>query len=279
MSDAILRAVSDWDNLYNNAANIPSAERWPGLWVDPAKALRDRLAVTGRARLGLRYGPAERNRYDLFLPEGTPAGLVVYVHGGFWMGLDESFWSQLSAGPLAHGWAVAMPTYSLAPAIRIAGITAEIGAAIAAAAGEVAGPIRLAGHSAGGHLVARMACTDAPLPPSVAHRLAVVVSISGLHDLRPLLHTRRNSTLGLDPAEAAAESPALLAPRPGTRLVAWAGQRETSEFLRQNRLLPEVWRGLGAATACVEEPDRHHFTVVDGLADPDHPLTRTLITA
>jgi arylformamidase len=29
----------------------------------------------------------------------------------------------------------------------------------------------------------------------------------------------------------------------------------------------------------VEEPDRHHFNVIDGLADPDHALTRTLLTA
>jgi len=27
----------------------------------------------------------------------------------------------------------------------------------------------------------------------------------------------------------------------------------------------------------VVEPDRHHFNIVDGLAHPDHPLTRTLI--
>ena len=27
----------------------------------------------------------------------------------------------------------------------------------------------------------------------------------------------------------------------------------------------------------VVEPDRHHFNVVDGLADPDHALTRALL--
>jgi hypothetical protein len=28
----------------------------------------------------------------------------------------------------------------------------------------------------------------------------------------------------------------------------------------------------------VVEPDRHHFDIIDGLADPAHPLTRTLIS-
>ena len=36
------------------------------------------LAGKGRARLDLAYGDGPRNRFDLFLPEGTPKGLVVY---------------------------------------------------------------------------------------------------------------------------------------------------------------------------------------------------------
>ena len=44
-----------------------------------------------------------------------------------------------------------------------------------------------------------------------------------------------------------------------------------------NALLANVWTGLGAATAIVEEADRHHFNVIDGLMQPDHPLTRALV--
>jgi arylformamidase len=28
----------------------------------------------------------------------------------------------------------------------------------------------------------------------------------------------------------------------------------------------------------IEEPGRHHFDVIDGLADPYHQLTRTLLS-
>ena len=84
--------------------------------------------------------------------------------------------------------------------------------------------------------------------------------------------------LNVDEAEALAESPALLSPIEGTRLTCWVGAGERSEFIRQNALLANIWTGLGAATATVEEPDRHHFTVVDGLTDAAHPLTRTLLT-
>ena len=59
--------------------------------------------------------------------------------------------------------------------------------------------------------------------------------------------------------------------------MAWVGQAERSEFVRQSALIANVWRGLGAETDLVVEPDRHHFDVIDGLADPGSPLTEALL--
>ena len=74
------------------------------------------------------------------------------------------------------------------------------------------------------------------------------------------------------------ESPALLEPMPNARVTCWVGSAERPEFVRQNALLANIWTGLGAKTCMIEEPGRHHFDVIDGLADPDHPLTRTLLS-
>lgn len=274
-----LHRIADWDDAYANWPNIAGGERWPQAWIDRAAAFRERAAATGRVRPDIAYGPRPRNLVDLYAPQGAAKGLVVIVHGGFWMRLEKSFFSYLAAGPLARGYAVAMPSYTLCPDTRIAGITAEVGTAIALAAGLVEGPIHLTGHSAGGHLVTRMASATSPLPDAVRGRIGSVLSISGVHDLRPLMATGLNATLKIDEAEALAESPALLRPLPGTRLTCWVGGTERSEFIRQNALLASMWKGLGAATACVEEPDRHHFNIIDGLADPDHPLTRALLEA
>ncbi|MFG6081823.1 alpha/beta hydrolase [Paracoccus litorisediminis] len=274
----MLQGIADWDAVYKNAENIADGASWPGRWVEPARLLRERLEAEGRARLGLSYGPKLRNRFDLFLPLGAPRGLVVFVHGGFWLALDRSYWSHMAQGPLAHGFAVAIPEYTLCPEARISQITHEIGAAITAAAAKVEGPLLLAGHSAGGHLVSRMGCADSPLADDIRSRLAHVMSVSGLHDLRPLQRTRYRDPLRLDDAEALRESPVLLDPLEGLRITCWVGGMETSEFRRQSALLANIWRGMGAATDMVEEPDRHHFNILDGLAHADHPITRSLLT-
>ena len=193
------------------------------------------------------------------------------------MSLDNSYWSHLAAGSVAAGFAVAIPSYTLCPEARIADISRQIGAAITAAAGLVDGPISITGHSAGGHLSARMVSAGTPLADDVLGRVATVIPISGLHDLRPLMPTAMNETLRIDEAEAIAESPALLRPVGRARLGLWVGGSERPEFVRQSALLANVWTGLGAATAFHADPNRHHFDVIDGLADPRHPLSRALL--
>lgn len=258
--------ITDWTSAYENGAHIEGAGDFPPRWMKESTELRQSLG--DRAVLDIPYGAGERQKFDLFLPEGEPKGLSVFVHGGYWKAFDKSAWSWLAAGPLAKGWAVAMPSYTLAPEARIADISAEIAMAIAAAAERVSGPIRLTGHSAGGHLVARMITTCSPLVDGVLNRVERVVPISGLHDLRPLILTEMNDTLKIDLDEAMAESPALLAPVTDSRVLCWVGANERPEFLRQNALLANIWAGLGAEMALHEEPGKHHFDVIECLANP-----------
>lgn len=269
MSD---HAGIDWQDAFANADYIPDAASYPETWAKRAAAFRAAQA----GQLDIAYGDHPRERFDLFLPDGAPRGLVVIVHGGYWLAFDKSSWSDLATGPLALGWAVAMPSYALAPEATLPEITAQIGKAISAVAARVDGPIRLTGHSAGGHLVTRMVCDTGPLPETVAGRVERVVSISGLHDLRPLMLHSMNEKLGLTPETAARESAVLCAPRPGVDVIAWVGAGERPEFLRQSALLAEAWGRAGGPARLVADPGRHHFDVIDGLKDPAHPLCQCL---
>ena len=262
----------DWGDAFANAAHIPEGDDYPDRWAAAAARFREDVA----GELDLPYGDHPRETYDIFLPQQAAHGLVVIVHGGFWLAFDKSYWSHLAASALAQGWAVALPGYTLAPEARISEITGQIGRAIAAMAARVPGPIRLTGHSAGGHLVTRMVCDDSPLPPEVLARVDRVVSISGVHDLRPLQLNPMNDSLKLPPEEAAAESPALCRLVPNVEVTAWVGAAERPEFLRQSALLSEAWSTADAPVPLIAEADRHHFDVIDGLRDPSHPLCRAL---
>ncbi|MEX0969492.1 MAG: alpha/beta hydrolase [Paracoccaceae bacterium] len=260
--------ITDWDDAYANGIHIPDADSFAPMWAEQAAAFR---AAHPPEPLG--YGDDPRMALDLFLPSGAPRGLAVFVHGGYWQAFNRDSWSHLAGGALAQGFAVALPGYVLAPQAKIAEITRQIAAAIDLAATRVEGPVYLSGHSAGGHLVTRMICENSPL--KAAARVAHVMSISGVHDLRPLLKTGLNTKLKLDFAAACAESPALLVPRNGARLTCWAGGAERPEFLRQSALLANIWHGLGAQTASVVAPGLHHFNVIAPLADASSDMVRT----
>ena len=191
---------------------------------------------------------------------------MVFVHGGYWRAFDRGTWSHLAAGPLARGWAVAMPGYVLAPEARIAAITAMVAEAIDGGRGRGPGADRLAGHSAGGHLVARQVCADSRLPAGSRRGSIGWCSISGLHDLRPLLRTGLNAErCGSTPPRRRPRARRCWLPRPGARVHVWVGDDERPEFVRQTTLLANIWTGLGADMAQTIEPRRHHFNVIEGL--------------
>jgi arylformamidase len=269
--------VVDWDDAYANAPHIPDAGAVIAGWERDAPRFRAEMIAAGSARLDLPYGDGARERWDLFLPEGAPRGLVVFIHGGYWMKFDKSVWSHLARGAVDRGWAMAMPGYPLAPKASLPQITRSIARFMASASQTVAGPIVLSGHSAGGHLASRMLCTDVDIAYGAADRIARCVSISGIHDLRPLMRTEMNDTLRIDAAAALAESPALLTPRRGAQLVAWVGGSERPEFIRQSALLANIWTGFGARTTSMVAPGRHHFDVIAGLGDPRSALTDALL--
>lgn len=256
----------DYDRAYSNGAFIAGSEAYPARWLADAATFRQSLG--NRAKRDLAYGPAPRNRFDLFLPSGHARGLLVFIHGGYWLKFGPESWSHLAAGTLARGFACAMPSYTLAPEARIRDMTREAARAVEAAAALVPGPVVVTGHSAGGHLAARLGNSDV----AVATAITKVVPIAPLADLEPLMQTSMNVTLAIDDAEAGSESPARLPLRPGCTAHIWVGAEERPAFLWQARLLSEEWSCPWTAA-----PGRHHFNVIDDLVDPASALMDTCL--
>jgi len=268
--------IEDWDDAYANGAYIEAAADFPVKWARMAAEFRQQMTEMQLAELDIVYGESERQRLDFFRPEKDVCGLVVFMHGGYWRAFDKSYWSHLATAAIRRGWAFAIPSYDLAPTVSISEITRQTGAAIGKAATMISGPLRLAGHSAGGHLVTRMICRDSPLAPACRQRIERVVSISGLHDLRPLLKTAMNDDFRMHEAEAVTESSALNQPIENVELVCWVGANERPEFVRQSALLANIWTGFGIHTSVHCAPGQHHFDVIEGLVDHRSELSEAL---
>ncbi|EYD77330.1 Esterase/lipase [Rubellimicrobium mesophilum DSM 19309] len=258
--------MADLSDAYANTIHIPGGAEFPARWAEAAAAFR-----AAHPPEDIPYGEHPRERLHLFRPEGAPRGLLVFVHGGYWMAFSASDFSHLAAGAVARGWAVALPSYPLCPEVGVGAIARACARAVERAAQEVAGPVHLTGHSAGGHVVARLACADVPL--AVRDRLARAVPISPLSNLLPLRHTDLNETLRLSEAEAVAESP-MLRPTPQVPVTVWVGESERPAFRDQALWLSRAWDA-----PLVVDPGRHHFDVIAGLEEPGSLLTRTVLDA
>ena len=274
-------ALIDWDDALDNIGHVPGADVTLKRWKRLAEDFRRSPEVAGSLETDLVYGPRPRNRVDIIRSASKSRGLVVFIHGGYWIRLGKEFFTHLAEGIRAAGFDVAVPGYTLAPEARISGITAEVATAVEFAARHGDGPVTLVGHSAGGHLATRMICDDSPLSARVRNRLARVVAISGLFDLRPLLLTEMNGVLNLDDREAREESPVFHRPvsdRPGREVVFWVGALERPEFLRQTQLIYEAWKPL-CDVVLVHRRHRDHFTVIEDLADPESALVHSITGA
>lgn len=263
---------ADWDDAYNNIGYIANAASYPDNWRRLAQEHRSQCQ---RARFDVPYGSGERERMDVFPALDPKQGTVVFVHGGYWMKFDKSYWSHLASGLTKSGFDVVIPSYPLAPDVSLPHIMHSIAKAIQTAAGLNTLPIHLMGHSAGGHLVSRLMCSDTRLEVTLFKRVQHVVSVSGLHDLRPLLFTRMKDPLHLSTDKANVLSPALHTPLPHIHFTAWVGGAERPEFIRQSQLIIDAW-SVQKTEGChlYVDTDAHHFSVIEGLTNPDSPLVR-----
>ncbi len=239
-------------------------------------------AGAARKRLDIAYGLHERERLDLFLPEGDGAPLFAFMHGGYWQWNDKEGFEFLAEAIIAAGAAFANIEYALCPTVTLAELSDQCRRAMAHLWRE--GPrygfdrdrIVVSGHSAGGHLTAMMMATDWPgfgdgLPRNL---VAAGLPISGIYDLEPIRLTPLNDAVRLREGDVSAVSPMFKRPPSPAPIVVAYGGAESDEFHRQADDLVAVWTGHGMRARLLELPGRDHFTALSALAEPDHELFR-----
>jgi arylformamidase len=268
-------AAIDYEAEYNNRARVPEHEEIFARWTLEGEMYRADMLKRGRAELGLSYGDTPRQSFDLFLPDaGEKAPLAIFIHGGWWRSLDPSMFSQTARGLNRRGIMVAVVGYDLCPNVGIGDIVEQMRRACVSLWQRYSRRIFVVGHSAGGHLAGALVATDwaALYPKAPADLVPAGYSISGVFDLGPLVSITPNQDLRLTAETARQLSPALWPIAPGRTFDAVVGGLESSEFLRQSRLITQAWQN-SAKMRYEEIAGMNHFTVVDPLADPQSAMT------
>jgi arylformamidase len=270
-------AALDLEAEYNNRKRVPQHTEIQARWAKASEAYRKDAKVD----IDQSYGTGSRNRYDLYHPGAGNGGapLVVYIHGGYWQRGDRRDSGFVAKELNARGIAVALPSYSLCPAVGIMDIVGELRQCLKVLWEKSKQRPVVVGHSAGGHLAAAMLATDWSKVGGVpADLVKAAYAISGVFELTPLLPTSLNEALKLDPAKAREASPILWPAPPKARtFVAAAGGEESQEFIRQSLEIAAAWSKAGVKAECVITPGANHFTIVEELANPESAMLARIV--
>ena len=266
---------SDYETQYNNRARVPEHPQIIAGCARDAEAYR----AEALCELGVSYGERERQSYDLFKPV-TMRGdaIVLFIHGGYWQALDRSFFSHMARGLNRRGLPVAVVGYDLCPQVEVGHIVWEMQQAAAALWQRYGLPVVATGHSAGGHLAACLLATNwANVEEGLPEQLVpAAYGISGLYNLKPLTETSINGALKLSFEDAERESPLFWPAPSGLVMDAVVGGAESEEYFKQSRRIVDVWGLSGVRTRYEEIAGANHFTVIEGLADPESAMTRRI---
>lgn len=267
------------DAQYNLRLSVPDMENHVKGW-----AMRSAEAAASRPHHhDVLFGPTLDEHVDIFPAGNAGAPVHVFFHGGYWSVLAARQFGFLAPVGQEQGWTTVLVNYSLCPKVRLPEITRQIRASLAWVYRNIedygGNPNRIfvSGHSAGGQMIGQLLATDWQavygLPPNL---IKGALPISGLYDLEPLRWSWLQRGLQLNGDEIRAESPIHHLPDAVPPITIAVGADETDAFIEQSRNYHALLEARGFAARYLELPGRHHFNVLDDLADGSGALWQEL---
>lgn len=241
----------------------------------------------------LAYGSDPLQGLDLWVPEGKPAPLVLFVHGGGWKRGSKSnaMGRALPGHMIEQGYAFASIDYRLVPKNTVEEQAADVAAALAFllkqadALGIDRSRVVLTGHSAGAHLVALVGTDERYLKAvglSFADIDGVLPNDGAAYDVPaqiegagPMMKDTYTQAFGTDPARQQALSPIAHAAGPNApAFLLIHVQRE--DGVAQNAALAEALKRAGTMVevgSFAGEGLQGHAEINRRLGEADYPAT------
>lgn len=272
-------SLADIDAAYDTLRRAQDAPRANQHFADRSEEARRSLPC----QLGVAYGPTRAETLDIFPAERPDAPVFFFIHGGYWRARAARDFHSVVFGPRALGFTSVLVDYALCPTVTLDEIVRQVRAAAAwtlrhiGAHGGDARRIVVSGHSAGGHLGAMLLNTpweqDYGLPQDP---FAGAVLISGLYDIAPLRYSYLQPALQLDEGQVRRNSPVQHVRACATPMhLSWGGL-EQDAFAWQSQALHAAWQQAGNQSELAPLAGCDHFTVLQGLEQPDGALCQAL---
>ncbi len=262
------------DYNYNQRALVTNFEEYFERFRAESARVRDSL----ECRLDVPYGPSDAEKLDIFPATADDAPVVVFIHGGAWIGGSKDQYSYAAEHFVAAGAACAVVEFGLVPAVTLDELVRQNRAAIAwvwrNARDFGVDPERLyvVGNSSGGHVAGAMVVTDwareLGIPRDV---IKGAMACSGMYELEPVRLSLRNDYLKLDAMAVERLSPIRHIPDDGLPLIVGYGANEHQEFRRQSQVFAAAWRARGLSCQEFDLPGLNHFDVGFAFVDPACP--------
>ena len=157
---------AELDLQYDSAARSPELTARRDTRAARVDAAAAHIRSTTKVVLDIAYGPHAREKIDVFQPAEPKGPLFAFIHGGYWKQRSREEFAWMAPAFTDAGVAFASIGYPLCPEVGIGDIVDSIQQALlhlnanAAALGFDAKQIHVAGHSAGGHLVALLSTDE-----------------------------------------------------------------------------------------------------------------------
>jgi acetyl esterase/lipase len=243
-----------------------------------------------RVHRDLKYGPDERNRLDVFVPDPLPADTrptLVFVHGGNFIAGDKTepespFYENIGVWAARHGLIGINVTYRLAPDHPWPAGVEDIGDAVRWAIQNVApyggSPDRifLMGHGAGAaHIADYLSHPD--LQPPGGPGIAGAILVSGIYDLATIpVSENLKAYYGDDPEHYSERSAQAGLVEAKTPLLLADAEFDSTDLEKQATALRDA---LCAARQCprfILLPGHNHMSEVYAINTQDTLLARAI---
>ena len=269
-----------------------------GRVIDPLKTaaiyapLQEKEPYPGvKIERDVKYGAADRNRLDIFMPEtaSSPRPVLIFVHGGAFVTGDKRvgdgpFYDNIMLWAVKNGFVGVNVDYRLAPQATWPAGAKDLAAAVAWISGQIgerggdAARIYLMGHSAGAVHVASYV-SHPEFHTVNGGGLAGAIMMSGIYDLTatPLADPER-AYFGADPSRYAEQSSLQGLGTTKIPLMIVSAELDPPGFVKQFDLVKEaICKDANACARAFMLPQHSHMSEVYSINTADTRLTDEIL--